>query len=87
MDEMPAKRFLNEIPGLAIMKQELSTENYAIGFRKGNSELLDAVNKALDEIKADGTLNKIFEKYYNGELQSFNPADIDFNLNADGGLS
>ena len=85
MDEMPAKRFVKDVKGLVIMKQELSVENYAIGFKKGNAELLNRVNQALKDIKADGTLNKIFEKYYNGDLDKINPAEIDFNLNATGG--
>ena len=38
MDEMPAKRFLQSVEGLAIMDEALSEENYAIGFRKGNTE-------------------------------------------------
>ncbi len=89
MDEMPAKRFLNDVEGLAIMDKALSEENYAIGFRKGNKELVDAVNKALAEIKADGTLDKIFEKYYGtflaGDSSAIKPEDIDFNKGAKGG--
>ena len=89
MDEMPARRFLNEVEGLAIMEDALSEENYAIGFRKGNTELVEAVNKALAEIKADGTLDKIFEKYYNtflaGDSSSIKPEDIDFNKGAKNG--
>ena len=85
MDEMPAKRFLASVEGLAIMDEALSEENYAIGFRKGNTELVNAVNKALSEIKADGTLNAIFEKYLNGDYTSIDPATIDFNKDAKGG--
>ena len=89
MDEMPARRFLNDVEGLAIMDEALSEENYAIGFRKGNTELVSQVNKALEEIKADGTLNKIFEKYYGtflaGDASSIKPEDIDFNKGAKGG--
>lgn len=89
MDEMPARRFLNEVDGLAIMENALSEENYAIGFRKGNKELVEAVNKALAEIKADGTLDKIFEKYYStflaGDASSIKPEDIDFNKGAKSG--
>ena len=47
MDEMPAKRFVSEVEGLVIMDEALSEENYAIGFRKGNTELVEKVNKAL----------------------------------------
>ena len=89
MDEMPARRFLNEVEGLAIMDEVLSEESYAIGFRKGNTELVEAVNKALAEIKADGSLDKIFEKYFaaflEGDSSSINPDDIDFNKGAKGG--
>lgn len=85
MDEMPAKRFLNEVEGLAIMDEALSEENYAIGFRKGNTELVEAVDKALAEIKADGTLAKIFERYLTGDYTEIKPEDIDFNKGAKNG--
>ena len=70
MDELPAKRFLSEVEGLAIMKQALSEENYAIGFRKGNTELVEQVNKILAEMKADGTLDGIFAKYLVGDYSA-----------------
>jgi len=41
---------------------ELTTEEYGIGFRK-DSDLTEKVNKAIDELKADGTLDKLAEKY------------------------
>ena len=89
MDEMPARRFLSEVEGLAIMDEVLSEESYAIGFRKGNTELVEAVNKALAELKTDGTLDKIIEKYYaaflDGDSSSIKPEDIDFNKGAKGG--
>ena len=85
MDEMPAKRFLNEVEGLAIMSEALSEENYAIGFRKGNTELVGKVNEILAEMKANGTLDAIFAKYLNGDYSSVKPEDIDFNKGAKGG--
>ena len=85
MDEMPAKRFLSEVEGLAIMNEPLSEENYAIGFRKGNTELVSQVNKALAEMKADGTMDKIFAKYLDGDYSAVKPEDIDFNKGAKGG--
>ncbi len=85
MDEMPAKRFLNAVEGLAIMDEALSNESYAIGFKKGNSELVEKVNKALAEMKADGTLAAIFAKYIDGDYSSVKPEDIDFNKGAKGG--
>ena len=85
MDELPAKRFLSEVEGLAIMKQALSEENYAIGFRKGNTELVEQVNKILAEMKADGTLDGIFAKYLVGDYSAVKPDDIDFNKGAKDG--
>ncbi|MCR5346549.1 MAG: transporter substrate-binding domain-containing protein [Fretibacterium sp.] len=82
MDELPARRFLNEVKGLAIMSEALSEESYAIGFRKGNAELLGQVNKILAELKADGTLEAIFEKYLTGNLLEIKPESIDMNKGA-----
>ena len=86
MDEIPAKRFVDSFEGLAIMDEPLSVENYAMGFKKGNTELVEKVNKALAEIKADGTLDKIFEKYLAGDyMTTVKPENIDFNKGAKGG--
>lgn len=41
---------------------KLSTEEYGIAFRK-NADTLDAVNTAIEELKADGTLDALAEKY------------------------
>ncbi|MNE55718.1 L-cystine-binding protein TcyA precursor [compost metagenome] len=37
-------------------------------FNKGNAELVEAVNKALAEIKSDGTYLKISEKYFGEDV-------------------
>ncbi len=85
MDELPAMRFVKEVEGLAIMDSALTEESYAIGFKKGNTELRDAVNGALNEIKADGTLQAIMEKYIVGDPSAVKPEDIDLNRGAKGG--
>ena len=41
---------------------ELTSEEYGIAFKKG-SELTEKVNGIMDELKADGTLSKLAEKY------------------------
>lgn len=43
-------------------KVALTTEEYGAGFRKG-SDLVEKVNAILDELKTDGTLQKLSEKY------------------------
>ncbi len=42
---------------------ELTSEEYGIGFRKDDTKLKDAVDKAIDELNADGTLSQLAEKY------------------------
>ena len=42
---------------------ELTSEEYGIGFRLADTELQTEVNKAIDELKADGTLDALAEKY------------------------
>ena len=63
IDNAPAQAFVEANPGLKILEAEWLTENYAIGFAKGNTKLIEAVNKALAELIADGTVQKIVEKY------------------------
>ena len=42
---------------------ELTSEEYGIGFRLADADLKDAVDKAIDELIADGTMAKLAEKY------------------------
>ena len=46
-----------------ILDEPLSTEQYAIGFLKGNTELRDAVNAELLKMAEDGTMLEIAQKY------------------------
>ena len=45
-----------------ILEDSLAAEEYAIGFKKGNTELKDKVQGALEEMAVDGTLKTISEK-------------------------
>jgi polar amino acid transport system substrate-binding protein len=67
VDNAPAQELVKANPGLKILETEYITENYAIGFAKGNTELVEAVNKALAELTADGTIQKIIDKYITAE--------------------
>ena len=46
-----------------ILDEPLTYEQYGIGFKKGNTELKDQVQKTLDEMFKDGTVDKIAQKY------------------------
>ena len=66
IDNAPAKEFVAANPGLVILDTSYAEEDYAIGMAKG-SALEDAVNGALEELKADGTLQAIVDKYITAE--------------------
>ena len=66
IDNAPAKEFIAANPGLVILDTSYAEEDYAIGMAKG-SALEDAINAALEELKADGTLQSIVDKYITAE--------------------
>ena len=63
IDNEPAKAFVEANTGLKILDTEFTNEEYAAAVNKGNSELLDKVNKALSELKSEGKLDEIIAKY------------------------
>lgn len=67
IDNGPAEEFVaaNAGAGLTILDTEYAVEDYAIAVNKGNTALLDAINGALAELKADGTVQQIVDKYIN----------------------
>ena len=64
IDNAPATEYVAANPGLKVLDTSYAEEDYAIGMAKG-SALEDAVNKALEELKEDGTLQSIVDKYIN----------------------
>ena len=67
IDNEPAKAFVAANEGLKILDTEYIVENYAIGISKENTGLRDAVNNALTELIADGTVQQIVDKYITAE--------------------
>jgi len=65
IDNQPAISFVAANPGLVILETEFANEEYAIAINLENTALLEAVNKALTELKADGTIQRILDKYIN----------------------
>lgn len=49
--------------GYMILEETLNTEQYAIGFKKGNQELCDIINEDLKKLTEDGTVAELAEKY------------------------
>ena len=67
IDNEPAKAFVAENEGLVILDTEYAIEDYAIAVSKDNTELLDKINAALEELTADGTIDAIISKYIKAE--------------------
>ncbi len=53
---------------MTILEETLASETYGVGFKKGNTELRDKVEKTLKEMAADGTLAKISEKWFTTDV-------------------
>ena len=67
IDNEPARAFVAVNPGLIILDTEYAVEEYAIAFSKSNTALRDAVDGALRELIADGTVQRIVDKYINAD--------------------
>lgn len=53
---------------LKIVDEEENAQPSAFMFNKGNKELVDATNKALTDMKADGTYSKISDKWFAADV-------------------
>ena len=67
IDNQPAKEFVAANSGLKILDTEYVTEDYAIAIKKGNDKLTDKINDALKELKDEGKIQEILDKYINAE--------------------
>lgn len=56
--------------GFTILDETLNTEQYAIGFKKGNDELCEIVNADLQKLAEDGTVEELAEKYEIADMVS-----------------
>lgn len=79
IDNEPAKAFVDANDGLKILETPYVEEDYAMCFKKGNTELEDKFNAAIKELKEDGTFDKIIGYYIDGtEDKGYeSPADAD----------
>lgn len=67
IDKQPALSFVEANEGLKILETEYVIEDYAAAVSKENTDLLDALNTALQELKADGSIDEILDKYIKAE--------------------
>lgn len=62
-DEQPARAFVSENDGLAILPQAYSREDYAFCVAKGRRDLVERINHALTLLRNDGTLEAITRRH------------------------
>lgn len=67
IDKQPALAFVAANEGLKILDTEYVVEDYAIAVSKDNEPLMNAINGVLKEMIADGTVQKILDKYITEE--------------------
>ena len=67
IDQEPAKAFVEANAGLKILETAYTTEDYAAAVSKDNPALTAALNSALQELKDDGTIQGILDKYIKAE--------------------
>lgn len=65
LDSEPAKNYVKQNPGLVLAEADAEQEEYAIALRKNDKALLEKVEKALAEVKANGTYDTLIKKYFN----------------------
>ncbi len=69
IDSATAKKYVSDNEGLKIVEDPAAFEGeqYAIAVKKGNTELLDKINKVIEEMLADGTISDLAVKYSEAE--------------------
>lgn len=69
LDSIVSRYYIkSEDAALTILDDSLSPELYGIGVKKGNTELKDAIEKAMEEMKKDGTAAEISTKWFGSDI-------------------
>ena len=69
-DEILAKYYINQrgAEKYKVLSEDFGKETYGVGIRKGDTELLQAINNAFNEVIKDGTAQKISEKWFGEDI-------------------
>ncbi len=69
IDSATAQDYVGDNEGLVIIEDPnaFASEEYAIAVKKGNKELLDTINEAIEKMLADGTISEFAAKYCDAE--------------------
>lgn len=63
MDELPAKEIVSKNEGIKILDGSLTNDSYGMVVKKGNKELLDAINTVLQNLKDEGKIDEFIIKH------------------------
>ena len=63
VDNLTAMQMVEDGEGLVILEEKMTEEPYAFAFAMGSEDLVAAINEALNELVADGTVESIFDSY------------------------
>ncbi|HBM79984.1 MAG TPA: amino acid ABC transporter substrate-binding protein [Clostridiaceae bacterium] len=63
-DDQVGRYYISLDPQKFIVSGKMKEEPFGLGFRKGDTALIEAVQKAIDELKSEGTLSKISMKWF-----------------------
>ena len=69
VDEVVGRYYITKKAGeYAVLEDNFGSEEYGVGLRKDDKELLEKLQKALDEMKKDGTSATISKKWFGAEI-------------------
>jgi cystine transport system substrate-binding protein len=68
IDRLAALEYARKAKDTAVTGEAFSRQEAGIALRKGEPELLAAVNKAIEKLRTDGTLEKLSEKYFSADV-------------------
>lgn len=63
MDELPAKEIVKTNEELKILEEELTSDSYGMIVKKGNTELLEVINRVLNRLKEEGKIDEYVIKH------------------------
>ena len=67
IDDQVAKALAADNADVKVLDTPFTEEEYAIAVKKGNTELVEQINAALTELKENGKLQEIVDKYITAE--------------------
>ena len=69
IDSATAQKYVSDNEGLKIVEDEeaFASEEYAIAVQKGNEDLLNVINDAIEQMLEDGTISEISAEYIDAE--------------------